>query len=97
MEFDNLDGVILYGIDAKTITDGIMPDFMYVTSLDLTDTSEENVKAIKDEAYKLHDIMMEFFPGIDKDFNAFLYGATSEIPDNSSVQIQRYGTVIHIE
>ena len=94
MEFDELQNVVLYGIDSKRVTGGLMLDFMYTTSLDLNDTSKENKKAIEDEAHRLHDFMSQIFPEINENFNSFLYGASMEIPANNNVQLQRYGTII---
>jgi len=94
IEFDDLEKVVLYNIDVKIVDGGLMPDFMYVTGYNLSDTSEENLKSIEEEAYKLHEKMRALFPGIDEDFSKILYGAAAEIPENSNIQYQRYGTVI---
>lgn len=94
IEFEDLPSVTVYGIDLKHITEGLMPDFMYVTGLDIDDKSESNLQAIEDEANALHEKMMEHFPGIEDDFNIFLYGASSQMPPDAVTYYDRYGTIV---
>lgn len=91
------ENLVIYGLDAEPVTDGFMPVIMYISELDVTDESESNQQALKDEANTIHETVMGLYEGLDEDFDVFLYKIFSESPDSSSEPVPGFAVVVENE
>lgn len=84
--------VYLYGASCINTQQTILPIIQYITEIDLNDP--DNVTAIEQEAYTIHDEVMNIFPGFEEDFALFLYKAYNEPPTDPNKMYHAYSTLV---
>jgi len=74
IEFDDIEGVNVYGFTPVNDVEGMTPIFTYTTSYDI---DKENFEQISAEAHLIHEEIMKAFPEIKENFDEVSYVAVS--------------------